>query len=148
MQPQLTECARGTLENAQIQARDLNQDFVGTEHLFLALLDGNGCLGRTLRAQHVDREKVRSKVIAQLVKPEVPPVVTGKLPLSPKVQRTLNSAIVRAMSLRESKVSTRILMLSLLEEPNSAPETALRAAGADIDLLRQALAEKPVEVES
>jgi ATP-dependent Clp protease ATP-binding subunit ClpA len=64
------------------------------------------------------------------------------------VQRTLNSAIVRAMSLRESKVSTRILMLSLLEEPNSAPETALRAAGADIDLLRQALAEKPVEVES
>ena len=148
MQPQLTECTRQSLENAQIEARQLNQEFVGTEHLFLALLNGNGCLGRTLRAQHVDREKVRSRLISQMTRPDLPPVITGKLPLSPKVQRTLNEAIVRAMSLRETKVSSRILMLSLLEEPNSAAEIALRAAGADVDVLRQALAERPLEPET
>jgi ATP-dependent Clp protease ATP-binding subunit ClpC len=148
MQPQLTECTRQSIETAQLEARGLNQEFVGTEHLFLALLSGNGCLGRTLRAQHVDGEKVRAKLIAQMTKPQESPGVTGKLPLSPKVQRTLNEAIVRAMSLREPKVSTRIMMLSLLEEPNSAPEQALRGAGVDIDLLRHALAEKPVEPET
>ena len=42
MQPPLTECARKTLDEAQIEARHLNQEFVGTEHLLLALLDEQG----------------------------------------------------------------------------------------------------------
>ena len=75
-------------------------------------------------------------------------MVTGDLPLSPKVQRALNAAIVRAMSLREPKVSTRILMLSLMEDSNGLFESAIRNGGGDVDVLRRALIENPVDGET
>lgn len=147
MQPQLTECTRQSLENAQNEARTLHQEFVGTEHLFLGLLKTGGCLGKLLKSQHIDAEKVHAKLATSMTRPEAPPVVTGRLPMSPKAQRALNASIVRAMSLRESKVSTRIFMLSLIEDSGGAFEPALRAGGGDMDLFQRALLEKPVEPE-
>ena len=148
MQPQLTDCARQSLNDAQSEARALNQEFVGTEHLFLGLLKTDGCLLGTLRSQHIDHDRVRATLLSEMPRQEQVPVITGDLPLSPKAQRALNAAIVRAMSLREHKVSTRILMLSLMEDSNGLFESALRKGGGDVDVLRQALTENPLDGET
>jgi ATP-dependent Clp protease ATP-binding subunit ClpC len=64
------------LDQAQAEARALNQEFVGTEHLLLALLKSSAChAARVLRAQHVDREAVRSALMSVMPYSENAPVV-------------------------------------------------------------------------
>src|SRR5215510_13486186 len=123
----LSESARKVLEQAQHEARALNQEFVGTEHLFLAVLQTSGTHAqRILRAHHVDRDAVRSQLLTFLPIGENEPVVTGNLPLSPKAQRALQSALVMSRSLREPKLSTRVLLISLIDEPKTALIQAMR----------------------
>jgi ATP-dependent Clp protease ATP-binding subunit ClpC len=149
MQPPLTESVRKVLDEAQTEARHLNQEFVGTEHLILALLKSQGNhASRALRTQRVDKDGVRSDLLSVMPYSENAPVVSGSLPLSPKAQRAINSAIVMAGSLRESKVSTRVLLLALMDESGSAFVSALRQAGVDVEALLKALAAKPHDDEA
>lgn len=140
MQPPFTECARSIIHQAQREARDLNQEFVGTEHVALSILNVRSCEAiRILHANHVNPESVRAALLAVMPRSAEPPVISGDLPLSPKAQRAVNSSIVVAQSLRQPKISTRAVLLALMEEDASPFVTALRSAGADIDTLRQAL---------
>src|SRR4051794_9045176 len=96
----LSEGTRKVLDQAQQEARSLNQEFVGTEHLLLAVLKISGTQAQRILRQHaVDREGMRSQLLAVLPYSENPPVVTGNLPLSPKAQRGLQSALVMSRSL-------------------------------------------------
>lgn len=148
MQPQLTDSARKVLDQAQQEARTLNQEFVGSEHMLLAMLGCHGChVSRVLRQHHVDRDAVRTQLLSFLPYSENPPVVTGALPLSPKVQRAVQNAVVMSRSLREPKVSTRVLMLALVDESKSVFLQALRDTGVDVEAMVRALGEKPTEEE-
>jgi ATP-dependent Clp protease ATP-binding subunit ClpC len=149
MQPVLTDSARKILDDAQAQARALNQEFVGTEHMLLALLSCSNCqVSRLLRQYQVDRDAVRASVLGVLDFSEDAPGVTGSLPLSPKAQRAVNNAVVMARSLREPKVSTRVMMLALMDEPKAPFLQALKETGVDVEELLHALAEKPSDTES
>ena len=148
MQPQLTDSTRKVLDQAQTEARNLNQEFVGTEHLLLGMLGCHNChVSRVLRQHHVDREAVRTQLLTVLGYAEENPNVTGNLPLSPKAQRAVNAAVVMSRSLREPKVSTRVLMLALMDEPKTVFVHALRETGVDVESLVRALGEKPTEDE-
>ena len=148
MQPQLTESTRKVLDQAQAEARHLNQESVGTEHVLLAMLSCHGChVSRVMRQHHVDRDAVRAQLLSVMAYSENPPVVTGQLPLSPKAQRVIQSAVVMSRSLRETKVSTRVLLLSLMDEPKTVFLQALRDTGVDVETMLRALAEKPAEDE-
>lgn len=149
MQPQLTESTRKVLEQAQQEARTLNQEFVGSEHVLLALLGCHAChVSRVLRQHHVDRDAVRAQLLAVLPYSENPTNVTGSLPLSPKVQRAVQNAVVMSRSLREPNVSTRVLMLALVDEPKTVFLQALRGTGVDVEALLRGLGEKPTEEET
>jgi ATP-dependent Clp protease ATP-binding subunit ClpC len=149
MREHLSETARHVLAGAQGEARALNQEFVGSEHLLLGIAGCGDCEAARLLAQsHVDSAKVRAELLRALPKGEQPPGVTGDLPLSPKVQRIIQNALVRAQALREQTVSTRLLLLSLLDEPGTVLRSAMRAAGADCDQLLGKLAERPGQAEA
>jgi ATP-dependent Clp protease ATP-binding subunit ClpC len=149
MQPVLTDSARKVLDDAQKEARALNQEFVGTEHMLLAMLACSHCqVSRLLRQHHVDRDSVRAQLLAVMDFAETSPNVTGNLPLSAKAQRAINNAVVMSRSLREPKISTRVLLLSLMEEPKTAFFQALRDTGVDVEQLLRALAEKPTDTEN
>ena len=149
MQPQLTDSTRKALDQAQTEARNLNQEFVGTEHLLLAMLGCHNChVSRVLRQHHVDRDQVRTQLLSVLGYAEDNPNVTGNLPLSPKAQRAVNAAVVMSRSLREPKVSTRVLLLALMDEPKTVFLQALRQTGVDVESLVRALGEKPTEDEA
>jgi ATP-dependent Clp protease ATP-binding subunit ClpC len=147
MRESLTDTLRNTLAEAQKSARELNQDFVGTEHLMLGLLSVDGEAGRALRTSHGVAGELKSTLVKSLPKGRLDPVVTGDLPMSPKAARVFNGAIVKAQSMREPKVSTRFLMLSLMDEMPVAAKSVLVDAGVDFEMLASQLAGKPEKSE-
>lgn len=148
MREELTETLRNALQIAQREARLLNQDFVGTEHLLLGMLGCGTCeAGKALEAHHVPREKLHDALMKLLPKGEQEPVVTGDLPLSPRAQRLINGSIVKAQAMRQPRVSTRFVLLSILDEPQSLARDALKACGADTEHLERTLADDPQEAE-
>lgn len=135
-----TDCTRSIIQQAQSEARELNQEFVGTEHLAIALLKVSTCEAvRALHTQHVDHNAARTTLRSMMNHSAEPPVISGDLPLSPRAQRAINAAIVAAQSMRQPKITTRALLLALMEEDGAPLVTALRNSGADIDTLRQSL---------
>ena len=128
------------LEKAQGEARALNQDFVSTEHLLLGLLDAESSEAVAgLRLAGIERAELRKKLTTALPRGAEAPVVTGTLPLSPKAVRAVNGALVKAQSSGAPRVSSRLLLCSLLEECETAVRGALRDSGADIDHLQRVL---------
>lgn len=148
MREAFTHTLRQTLERAQHEARDHKQEFVGTDHLFLSVIECEDCEAeRVLRMQHLSPMQLRSVIMHDLPTATDAPVISGDLPLSPKAQRVINSAIVKAQTLREPKISTRFLLLSLLDEAHTLIRSAISDAGGDVNQLRQALVESPMDFE-
>ena len=150
MREEMTGQLRAALDAAQTEARAMNQDFVGAEHLMLGLLaagplaPGDSEAIRILRRANVGIDDLRRAVVQSLPRGNEPPVVTGNLPLSPRAKRAVNSALASAQARHDSRVSTRLLVKALLEEPESAVRSALRGCGADIDQLER-FVDDPVE---
>lgn len=148
MREALTGQLRVALANAQAAARRLDQDFVGSEHLLLGILTTDSCEAvEAMRKHEINLAELRQALEAALPSGEEDPVVTGNLPLSPKAQRAFNGALVKAQTLHEPSVSTRLLLLSLLDEPETAIRDGLRTCGADLDQLVRLLGEKPPRAE-
>src|SRR5262245_29588685 len=111
MNPSLTETLSQVFSAAQQEARQLNQDFVGTEHLAMALLDRDDTeAGRVLEQMNVQAGYIRNALAHTLPAGKEPPIVTGQLPMSPKVQRLISNAAVTAQASGREKISTRLLL--------------------------------------
>lgn len=141
MREDFTDRLRTALDKAQDEARSLNQDFVSTEHLLLGLLggpnDAEAVVG--LQLAGVGLPELRQNLIDALPRGGDAPVVTGNLPLSPKARRAVNAALVKAQSAGLPRVTSRMLLVSLLDESEPAVTKALRDAGADLDHLQRLL---------
>jgi ATP-dependent Clp protease ATP-binding subunit ClpC len=140
MREEFTDNLRRALDKAQDEARALNQDFVGTEHLLLGILeveDSEAVAG--LRLANVGLRELREKLVEVLPKGAEDPVVTGSLPLSPKARRVVNGALVNAQTAGLSRVSSRMLLVSLLDDCETVVRSVLRGVGADIEHLQRVL---------
>jgi ATP-dependent Clp protease ATP-binding subunit ClpC len=144
----LTETLARVIANAQAEARRLNQDFIGTEHLALALLDVDDSeAGRVLAQMNVQAGYVRNSLLHALPSATEAPVVTGRLPMSPKAQRLVTHAIVAAQAAGKSRVSTSILLATLLAETSGVVCEVFQRSGAQGAELIKALKEKDVPAE-
>jgi ATP-dependent Clp protease ATP-binding subunit ClpC len=140
MREALTDQLRQALDQAQQEARALNQEFVSTEHLLLGLLavgDTEALAGLTLAG--VERDALRKRLTESLPRADQSPGITGDLPLSPNAQRAINVAVTKAQSTGSPRVSTRMLLVALLDECQTLVRPALRAVGADLDHLQRVL---------
>jgi ATP-dependent Clp protease ATP-binding subunit ClpC len=143
-----TETLSAALLHADEQARKFGQEFVGTEHLLLGILTGKaGDAYRSLQAE-TNVDQLVPELIAELPRGEDRPLITGRLPLSPKAQRVINTAISEAQSAGLPAVSTRFVLLALLGDADSAVGEILSDGGADLDELRGLLSRANGIVES
>ena len=148
MREAFTRTLRQVMGFAQQEARERHQEFVGTEHLFLAVMRCRDCEAETaLRQMGLNPEKLREAILKGLPTASEPPIISGDLPLSPKAQRIINAAIVKAQALREDRITTRFLLLSLVDEPQTLIRDVLEEARGDVNLMRQALVESPADDE-
>ncbi len=140
MREEFTHRLRAALEQAQEQARALNQDFVSTEHLLLGLLRTDDCEAVAgLKLAGVSPAEFHQNLFASLPRGSEAPVVTGNLPLSPKAHRAINGAVVKAQTAGSPRVSSRLLLVSLLEDSEVVSREAMRDAGTDLDHLQRVL---------
>lgn len=134
----LSQTLSAALRQADDQARVHGQEFVGTEHLLLGML-----AEPTSQASRALESATNLPELQQEVKAGLPggadvPLVTGRLPLSPKAQRALNTAMSDAQAAHETNVSSRWLLAALLSDGASGVRESLSRSGADLDdLCRQ-----------
>jgi ATP-dependent Clp protease ATP-binding subunit ClpC len=148
MNPPTTQTLSYVFTAAQAEARRLNQDFVGTEHLALALLDRDDTEAvRVLEQMNVHAGYVRNALAHALPAGKEPPIVTGQLPMSPRVQRLVSNAAVMAQAAGKGAISTRQLLAALVEENKGIVCEAFRRSGADGAELVHALRDRDVTPE-
>jgi ATP-dependent Clp protease ATP-binding subunit ClpC len=136
MRLDFTETLSAALIHADEQARELGQEFVGTEHLLLGIVAGKaGDAYRALEAE-TNIEQLLPALKKVLPKDSEPPLITGRLPLSPKAQRAINTAISLAQAASLPSVSTRFVLLTLLADRESVIGPLLAENGADLEELR------------
>src|SRR5947209_7898843 len=111
MREAFTNTLRQVMATAQHEARAHRQEFVSTEALFLGVIACHDCEAERILCQaQLDTKKLKEFVSASMPTAAVEPVVAGDLPLTPKAQRMIQGAIVKAQALREPKISTRHLL--------------------------------------
>ena len=131
-----TDRARRVLVLAQEEARLLNHNFIGTEHILLGLIhEGEGVAAIALRSLGVRLEMVREKV-EETVGP-TGSSMTGSPPFTPRAKKVLELSLREAMQLGHNYIGTEHLLLGVVREGEGVAAQALISVGADLDRVRQ-----------
>jgi ATP-dependent Clp protease ATP-binding subunit ClpC len=135
-----TDRARRVVVLAQEEARGLNHEYLGTEHLLLGLVDDADSIGsRALVSLGIGLDSVRAWILEALGPgPEPPP---GYLPLTPRAKRVLGLSLAEAQGLGRDGVGTGHLLLGLVHEGEGVAAQVLAGLGADLERLRGQVAD-------
>jgi ATP-dependent Clp protease ATP-binding subunit ClpC len=119
-------------------AREYQQEYVGTEHILLAILqEGTGIGHQVMKDRGHDERKVRG-VIDRLIKQSMEDTwVFGRLPGTPHFKNVVARAIEEAQTLRSKEVCTEHLLLGLLREQGSVAYNALAELNMKYDDVRE-----------
>ena len=135
-----TERARLVMTLATEEARSFHHDYLGTEHLLLALLQvEDGAAARVLKGLGVEIEKARAAI--EFVVGRGTRLVAGELALTPRAKRTLSFAMEEARRLRHGYIGTEHLLLGLLREGEGVAAGVLTTdLGIQAEEVRQVVA--------
>jgi ATP-dependent Clp protease ATP-binding subunit ClpC len=130
-----TERARQVVVLAQDEARSLNHNYIGTEHLLLGLLrEEEGLAARVLTSLGVDVEDVRADVARIIgVGDEI---ATGQIPFTPGAKKVLELSMREAVSLGHQYIGTEHIQLGLARENEGVGARILLDFGVDAETLR------------
>ncbi len=123
-----TDRARNSIVKAQEEARLLNHNYIGTEHLVLGLIAiGEGVAWHVLDALGVTLESVRQEVVEMIGRgTEVP---GGHIPFTPRAKKVLELALREAKQLGHNYVGTEHVLLALVREKDGVAWKALEKLG-------------------
>ncbi len=115
-------------------ARDYEREYVGTEHVLLAIArEGKGVGAAILQKNRISEATLR-KEIDRLIKKQLEETwVFGRLPGTPHFKNVVASAIKQCQEVGAKEVCTEHLLLALLLEKGSVAYKALKAAGLTYD---------------
>jgi ATP-dependent Clp protease ATP-binding subunit ClpC len=136
-----TDRARRVVVLAQEEARMLNHDYVGTEHILVALIrEGGGIAAQALQSLGITAEAARQQVEEVVGRGQTDPQ-RGHLPFTPRAKKTLELALREALQLGHNYIGTEHILLGLIREGESkgtSPATqVLNGLGVDPNRVRQ-----------
>ena len=135
-----TDKARKVLVLAQEEARNLEQPYVGTEHLLLGLIrEDGGIAAQALKRLGVSYEQCYSH-IKGLIEQETP-VAAGHVPFTPRAKRVLEAALREALQMGRNYISTEHLLLGIVREGNGIAMQCLEQLGVKPEAVREAVNE-------
>jgi hypothetical protein len=130
-----TNQSRRVVVLAQEEARGLNHNYIGTEHLLLGLLrEGKGSAARTLTAMDVTLTAARGQVTAIIGRGQATP--TGHIPFTPRAKKSLELSLREALQLGDGYIGTGHLLLGLIHQGDGVAVQMLSDMGADLKDLR------------
>ena len=131
-----TDRARRVLVLAQEEARLLNHNFIGTEHILLGLIhEGEGVAAKALESLGISLEAVREKV-EELIGPASGPSA-GSPPFTPRAKKVLELSLREALQLGHNYIGTEHMLLGLVREGEGVAAQVLTSLGADLSRVRQ-----------
>jgi ATP-dependent Clp protease ATP-binding subunit ClpC len=131
-----TDRARRVVVLAQEEARLLNHNYIGTEHILLGLLhEGDGIAARALDSLGVGLDRTRREVEAVVGRGERAP--SGHIPFTPRAKKTMELSLREALQLGDNFIGPEHIMLGLLREGEGAAARVLVAQGTDLNRLRR-----------
>jgi len=135
-----TDRARRVVVLAQEEARGLNHNYIGTEHILLGLIhEGEGVAAQVLEALSISLEAVRSQVREIIGEGQTPPA--GHIPFTPRAKKTLELSLREALQLKHNYIGTEHILLRLIREGEGVAAQVLEKLGADLLRTRQAVLE-------
>jgi hypothetical protein len=136
MLEKFTDQARQVVVLAQEEARLLNHNYVGTEHILLGLIhEGGGVAAEALASLGISKEAVRQqgeKIIGQ--GQQAP---SGYIPFTPRVKKVLALSLRESIELGDNYVGTEHILLGMICEGDGGAAQVLVRLGADLNAVRQ-----------
>jgi Clp amino terminal domain, pathogenicity island component len=133
-----TDRARRVVVLAQEEARRLNHNYIGTEHILLGLThEGEGVAAKALESLGVSLEAVRAQVeeiISQGGRSRSTP--TGHIPFTPRAKKVLELSLREALQLGHNYIGTEHILLGLMREGEGVAAQVLKLSG-DLSRVRQ-----------
>ena len=131
-----TERAQQVLVLAQEEAKRLNHNFIGTEHLLLGLVrEGSGIAARALQNMNVDLNRVRSEV--ERIAPKGDKLYFQGITYTPRAKRVVELSIEESQNLGHNYVGTEHILLGLLREGEGIAAQVLTNLGVDLERARK-----------
>ena len=133
-----TDRARRVVVLAQEEARMLNHDYIGTEHLLLGLIhEGDGVAYRALSQMGVSLREVRGAIQQMIGEGQRAP--TGHIPFTPRAKKVLELSLREALQLGHNYIGTEHILLGLVREGEGVAAQVLEKSGATMDRVREAV---------
>jgi ATP-dependent Clp protease ATP-binding subunit ClpC len=134
----LTNRARRVIVLAQEEARMLNHNYIGTEHILLGLIhEGEGVAAKALESLGISLEAVRQQVEEIIGQGQQAP--NGHIPFTPRAKKVLELSSREAKKLGHKPIGTGHLLLGLIRERKGVAAQTLVQLGADLPTVRQQL---------
>ncbi|MCH7668183.1 MAG: ATP-dependent Clp protease ATP-binding subunit [Acidobacteria bacterium] len=131
-----TDRARRVVVLAQEEARLLNHNYIGTEHILLGLIhEGEGVAARALEGLGINLESVRSQVGEIIGQGSQAP--TGHIPFTPRAKKVLELSLREALQLGHNYIGTEHILLGLIREGEGVAAQVLQQLGAELHKVRQ-----------
>jgi ATP-dependent Clp protease ATP-binding subunit ClpC len=133
-----TDRARRAVVLAQEEARMLNHNYIGTEHLLLGLVrEYDGIAGKALTSLGISLEGVRGQVEQIIGQGQAAP--RGHIPFTSRAKKVLELALREALQLGHNYIGTEHILLGLIREGEGVAAQVLQSLGVDLSLARQAV---------
>ena len=132
-----TDRARRVIVLAQEEARALQHNYIGTEHLLLGLIrEGEGVAAKALASKGVELDATRKQVEEMIGKGNAAP--NGHIPFTPHAKQVLEFSLREALQLGHSYIGTEHILLGLIREGEGVGTQVLIKMDVDLGELRSA----------
>jgi ATP-dependent Clp protease ATP-binding subunit ClpC len=132
-----TDRSRRVVVLAQEEARMLNHEYVGTEHILLGLIrEDGGVAGQALESLGISADAARRQVEEIVGRGQTGPA-RGHLPFTPQGKKVLQLSLREAIALGHGYVGTEHILLGLIREDEGVTTRVLNGLGVDPNTIRQ-----------
>jgi len=137
MSNRFTDRVQRVIIIAQEEAKRLNHDYVGTEHILLGLIAlGEGVASQVLQGLGVDLRKVRAE-IEKIVGQGDNMMLLGEIPFTPRAKKVLEYAVEEAQQMGHSYIGTEHILMGLIREEEGVAARVLANLGLKLDTVRE-----------
>lgn len=133
-----TDRARRVIVLAQEEARTLNHNYIGTEHLLLGLIaEGEGVATQALESLGVSLEGLRAKTEELIGRGQISP--SGHIPFTPRAKRVMELSLREALQLGHNWIGTEHILLALIRIGEGGAADLLTGTGIELARTRHAV---------
>jgi ATP-dependent Clp protease ATP-binding subunit ClpA len=140
MLERFTDQARRAVVLAEEEARTLDHNWIGTEHLLLGLIrEGDSVAARALESLGISLQPVRQQVEEMIGRGQQVP--SEQIPFTPRSKKVLELSLRESLQLGQDHVGTEHILLGLIREGDGVAAQVLVRLGADLNRVRQQVIE-------